>query len=273
MGANQPRIRGRLLAARLVMDLNLKDKVVVVAGSSRGIGKTIAGLLLEEGAKVCISGRDPESLAATEHEFSNLGQVAGFRGDLAKAEPIALLFKFIGTKWGALDAIIVNLGTGRGTSGWDPPEEDWDRLFLQNFHAGRRLAGAAVPLLERRGGGSIVFISSITGVEATPAPLPYSAAKAALINYSKNLSRQLAEKNIRVNCIAPGNIVFPGGSWDRRLIADRESVTRMLDAEVPLKRLGTPGEIAGLAAFLCSTQASFITGACMVADGGQTKRP
>ncbi len=255
------------------MDLGLKDKAILVAGSSRGIGRSIAEFLLEEGARVCISGRNREFVATAERDLSSKGQVIGFSGDLSDAGIVALIIQLIQEKWGALDALVANLGTGRGTSGWDPPEDDWDRLFLQNFHASRRLAGAAIPLLERQGGGSIVFISSITGVEATPAPLAYSAAKAALINYSKNLSRQVADKNIRVNCIAPGNIVFQGGSWEQRLRSDRESVARMLKAEVPMNRLGTPGEIAGLAAFLCSGQASFVTGSCFVADGGQTRRP
>jgi 3-oxoacyl-[acyl-carrier protein] reductase len=138
-----------------------------------------------------------------------------------------------------------------------------------NLLASARLAQAAIPML--RNGGTITFISSITGVEATPAPLPYSAAKAALINYSKNLSRQVASLGIRVNCVAPGNILFPGGSWERRLTDDREAVLQRIQTEVPMARFGTPEEIAGLVTFLCSPRASFISGACFVADGGQTR--
>jgi 3-oxoacyl-[acyl-carrier protein] reductase len=120
-------------------------------------------------------------------------------------------------------------------------------------------------------GGSIVFISSIVGVEATPAPLPYSAAKAALLNYSKNLSRAVADKKIRVNSIAPGNILFPGGSWEKHLAARRASVEELIAKEVPQKRFGTPEEIAALATFLCSDVSGFATGACYVMDGGQTR--
>jgi 3-oxoacyl-[acyl-carrier protein] reductase len=134
-----------------------------------------------------------------------------------------------------------------------------------------RLAQAAIPYLQRRG-GSILFIGSIVGVEATAAPLPYSAAKAALANYSKNLSRAVAEYGIRVNCLAPGNVLFPGGSWERHLNERREEVEDMISREVPQKRFGTPEEIAEFAAYLVSPRAGFATGGCYVIDGGQTRR-
>jgi 3-oxoacyl-[acyl-carrier protein] reductase len=126
-------------------------------------------------------------------------------------------------------------------------------------------------LLVNPTGGSILYISSIVAVEATPAPLPYSAAKAALNNYAKNLARQLGPQRIRVNTIAPGNIYFPGGSWERHLANRKEAVESMLQTEVPLQRFGTPEEIASLAAYLCSPQAGFATGSCFVMDGGQTR--
>ena len=108
-------------------------------------------------------------------------------------------------------------------------------------------------------------------MEATPAPLPYSAAKAALVNYSKNLARQLGPERIRVNTIAPGNIYFEGGSWERHLASRRDAVEKMLKTEVPQQRFGTPEEIASLAAYLCSPLAGFATGSCYVMDGGQTR--
>ncbi len=167
---------------------------------------------------------------------------------------------------------MANLGTGRGKPGWDQPDEEWDRLFRLNFQASARLAQAAIPMLAEKG-GCIVFVSSITGVEATPAPLPYSAAKAALINYAKNLSRQVAKMDIRVNCVAPGNILFPGGSWEQRLNADRPAVMQSIQSEVPMARFGTPEEIASLVAFLCSSRASFITGSVFCQPmGARTRR-
>jgi len=117
----------------------------------------------------------------------------------------------------------------------------------------------------------LYMVASIVGLESASAPLPYSAAKAALVNYGKNLARQLGPFNVRVNCVAPGNVLFPGGSWERHLAERRDEVLRQIEADVPLRRFGRPEEIADLIVFLCSDRAAFITGSCMVADGGQTR--
>jgi 3-oxoacyl-[acyl-carrier protein] reductase len=118
---------------------------------------------------------------------------------------------------------------------------------------------------------TIVFIASIAGMERLPAPLPYSAAKAALINYAKNLAWVTADLSIRVNCIAPGNILFPGGSWEAHLRDRGDQVLSYVNSEVASKRFGTPEEVAETVGFLCSAKASFITGTCVVVDGGQSR--
>jgi 3-oxoacyl-[acyl-carrier protein] reductase len=116
-----------------------------------------------------------------------------------------------------------------------------------------------------------VFIASIVGVESVRAPLAYSAAKTALHAYAKNLARAVASQGVRVNVVAPGNVLFDGGSWAAKLAEDPERVRGYIGAEVPLGRFGNPEEIADLVAFLASSRAAFITGACVVADGGQTR--
>jgi 3-oxoacyl-[acyl-carrier protein] reductase len=174
-------------------------------------------------------------------------------------------------KWGRLEIVIANLGSGKGKPGWNQKQDEWERLFNLNFFGSVRLAQSAIPYLQSHG-GSILFIASIVAVESTQAPLPYSAAKAALINYSKNLSRVVASSSIRVNCIAPGNILFAGGSWERHLKERREEVEKYIAAEVPQQRFGTPEEIASFAAFLVSPVSGFSTGACYIADGGQTRK-
>jgi 3-oxoacyl-[acyl-carrier protein] reductase len=257
------------------MDLRLNNQIVFVAGSSRGIGKAIAAALLAEGASVVLTGRDEASLDAAQGELasaSSRDRILAIRGDFADAPTIASAIERTIQHFGRVDHLVANLGTGSGKPGWDQAEEEWQRLFEVNFFASTRLTQAVLPhLLANPNGGSILYISSIVAIESTPAPLPYSAAKAALVNYSKNLARQLGSKKIRVNTIAPGNIYFPGGSWERHLNNRREAVESMLQTEVPQQRFGTPEEIASLAAYLCSSQAAFATGGCYVMDGGQTR--
>jgi 3-oxoacyl-[acyl-carrier protein] reductase len=247
-------------------------KVAFVAGSSRGIGKAIARALLREGYTTVITGRDPASVQVTVQEFTaEFGAAAlHFTGDLSKPTVIRDAFdKLKGACGPSLDALVVNLGSGRGRAGWDLTDEDWVAAFDVNFWAAVRISHAAIPALSS--GASITFVSSIAGVERVPAPLPYCAAKAALINYAKNLSWAVAERGIRVNCIAPGNILFPGGSWEKHLQDKREQVLEYVHSEVAMKRFGTPEEIADAVVFLTSAKASFMTGECMVVDGGQSR--
>jgi 3-oxoacyl-[acyl-carrier protein] reductase len=257
------------------MDLKLAGQVAFVAGSSRGVGRAIAAALLAEGASIVLTGRDEASLRNTAAELTtmqNQARILAVRGDFSDPAIIARALDRTLHHFGRIDHMIANLGTGSGKSGWEQSEDEWERLFEANFFASVRLSQAVLPhLLGNESGGSILYISSIVAVEATPAPLPYSAAKAALVNYSKNLARQLGPQKVRVNTIAPGNIFFEGGSWERHLANRREQVEQMLQTEVPQQRFGTPEEIASLAAWICSPAAGFVTGSCFVADGGQTR--
>jgi 3-oxoacyl-[acyl-carrier protein] reductase len=257
------------------MDLHLTNQVAFVAGSSRGIGRAIAAALLAEGANVVLTGRDESSLAQTTMELANAKshtRILPIAGDFADIGTIERAFERTVKEFGRIDHLIANLGTGSGKPGWEQSEDEWTRLFELNFFASTRLTQSVLPhLLKNDGGGSILYISSIVALEATLAPLPYSASKAALVNYSKNLARQLGPRKVRVNTIAPGNIYFPGGSWERHLNTRREAVEAMLQNEVPLQRFGTPEEIASLAGYLCSPLSAFTTGACFVVDGGQTR--
>jgi len=273
VGKTKPRIYPRLLA-QLAVNLSLPNRVALVAGSSRGIGKAIAAAFLREGCRVCITGQSEAPLSETLAEFkAEFGEecVISFCGDLTDCDMIEQSLRRTHGQWQRLDLVVANVGSGSGKLGWQLESEEWERLFRLNFWGSVTLAEAAIPLLAENQHGALLFIASITGVEATPAPLPYSAAKAALINYSKNLASQVAKLGIRVNSIAPGNIFFPGGTWERHLERDKEKVMQFVHSSVPLKRFGTPEEIAHMAVFLCSDAAQFITGACFKVDGGQTK--
>jgi 3-oxoacyl-[acyl-carrier protein] reductase len=255
------------------MDLQLKDQVAFVAGSSRGIGRAIAQGFLEEGGRVVITGRDVSILSKTQEElegFYGEERVLAWHGNLALPDSPAAALKMTLERWGRLDHVIANMGDGRGRTGWELGSKDWQGLFNANLFGSANVVDGFLPHLVQAGRGSVVFIASIAALECLPAPLPYSAAKAALVNYGKNLACLLGPHKVRVNCIAPGNVIFPGGSWADRLQKNPEDVQAYIEAKVPLQRFGRPEEIADLAVFLCSARASFITGGCFVADGGQT---
>jgi 3-oxoacyl-[acyl-carrier protein] reductase len=254
------------------MDLQLANRVALVAGSSRGIGRAIAFAFLREGCRVCITGRDRSALdAASEELRAKFGEsVLSIQGDFTRTPVIEAALSEINLTWGVPDILVANLGRGSGKTGWQLADEEWERLFNQNFFGSVRLAQAVIPAMQQRG-GSILFIGSIVALEATAAPLPYSAAKAALASYSKNLSRAVACHNIRVNYLAPGNVLFPGGSWEKHLHNRKEEVESYISSEVPQKRFGKPEEIADFAAYLVSTASAFATGGCYVMDGGQTR--
>jgi len=256
------------------MNLQLTDQVVFVAGSSRGIGRGIAMAFLAEGARVVLTGRDEASLNSTQSELaatSSPDKILAIAGDFTQPTAIQQALDRAIAHFGHIDHLIANLGTGVGTPGPLPPAEDWTRLFEMNFFASVRLTEAILPYFQAQNSGTILYISSIAGVEATPAPLPYSAAKAALNIYAKNLSRQIAAQNIRINSLCPGNIYFPGGSWERRMPTRRDAIEAMLQTEVPQHRFGTPEEIASFAVWLTSPAASFATGGTYIVDGGQTR--
>ncbi len=256
------------------MDLGLQNTVAFVAGSSRGIGKGIAAALLSEGARVVLTGRDHDSLESASAELSpgRADQILLFEGDLRNPEEVREARRRTLERWGAVDALVCNLGSGVVRNGWRLAAADWEEAFRINFWASVGLVEAFLPGMTESGGGSITFVSSIAGLESFGAPLPYGAAKAALEHYSKDLARRLGAHRIRVNTVAPGNILFPGGSWQKKLNADSARVMAMIGAEVPLGRFGSPEEVGAAVAFLASRRAAFITGACLVVDGGQTRR-
>lgn len=256
------------------MQLNLEDRTALVAGSSRGIGRAVAHSFLEEGSRVVITGRDGAALDKTFAEFADQygeDKVLACVGDFSESSLIREAINQTLDRWGRVDCVVANIGNGQGRPGWELGEADWKDMFDTNLWGSVALLREVMPHLIQSGRGSAVFITSIAGLEALSAPLPYSAAKAALVSFAKNLSRSVGAHQIRVNCIAPGNILFQGGSWEKHLQNRPEETRNYIESEVPLKRFGRPEEIADLAVFLCSDRASFITGACFVADGGQSR--
>ncbi len=253
------------------MNLGLKGKKVLVTGASRGIGKAIAKGFLEEEALVCISSRRSKNLLLAEKKLSSkFGKdfVYAHQCDFTNLNEVIKLRSNIKKQFNQLDIVIANVGDGRSEQGTLPEKKQWEKIWKANFDTAIHTARTFLPMLEETK-GNLLFISSITGLEAFGAPVDYSTAKSALIALSKNMARKIAPK-VRINVIAPGNIYFKNGSWDEKIKNDKKRVEELLKKTVPMKRFGKPKDIATAALFLCSEKAEFITGAVLVVDGGQT---
>ena len=246
------------------MEISFSGKNVLVTGASRGIGRSIALGFADCGANVSICARGPEALRKTEGELKSKGhKVHAATCDLANAAAVTQYVKDAAAALGGID-VLVNNASGFG--GRDD-EEGWRVSVDVDLMASVRASHAALPFLERAG-GSIIHISSIAGLRSSVRFPPYGAVKAALIQYTRNQAMRFASKKIRVNCIAPGSIEFPGGLWGNAKTENPAFYKTVLDG-IPSGRLGRPEEIASVALFLASDLASWVTGQTIAADGGQ----
>ena len=262
-----------------MMDLLLNEHVVLVTGSSRGIGNAIAEAFLNEGATVILSGRDESTLAASAQRaadrFGN-ARVFSITADFQHPEEIAAAEKKIATRFQRLDHLVCNIGSGKSQPPLEEDAKEVERMIGVNLSTVVSSVGAFLPLLSKSvqhglASTSITLIGSICGLAALGCPVGYAAAKAAAASYVKNIARPLGSQGIRANMISPGNILFPGSTWEDKCNKDPEAVNRMLEREVPLKRLGRPEDIAHVCVFLASARSSFVTGANWVVDGGQLR--
>src|ERR1700724_3244225 len=248
------------------MDLGVANKVVMRTGASRGLGRAMAEALGAEGARLSLCARGAEALEKTAAELRASGyEVAAEAVDVADAAAAARWVESTAKRMGGVDVLVNNAGGARMGALADLDEAAWQAAFQLNFFLGARLCA---PLMERRGGGAIINISSIYGREAG-GPLTYNASKAAMISFTKMLSRELAPKGIRVNTIAPGSILYPGGNWEKAFKANPAFEKDFIAHDFPAGRLGRPEEVAYAVVCLASPKASWITGTCLPVDGAQ----
>jgi 3-oxoacyl-[acyl-carrier protein] reductase len=248
------------------MNLGLKGKNAIITGASKGIGKSIALALAEEGVNVTICARGKEALQKTKNELLEKGvKVFTQTCDVGDTERFNLFLDAVKDEFGSIDILVNNASAL--TMGDE--YQDWEASIQIDLMASVRATKKVVPWMIESGSGNILFISSVSGLESGSPPA-YAAAKAALISYSKTMAVQLAPQHIRVNTIAPGAVEFEGGLWEMIKESNRPFYDMTIDAS-PSGRMGTPDEIAKVAAFLVSPCASWVTGTCLAIDGGSHK--
>jgi NAD(P)-dependent dehydrogenase (short-subunit alcohol dehydrogenase family) len=247
---------------------DLQGKTALVTGATRGIGKSIAEELARAGARVAICSRKAEACEQTRLEFERQGfQVLARPCNVSRKDELQALVDAAAARWGAIDIVVANAAsnpyygplTGIG-------EEAFDKIFANNLKSVLWLAGMTLPGMASRGGGSFILVGSIGGIVANTVIGAYGMSKAAGHHLVRNLAAEWGPKNVRVNAIAPGLIKteFARALWeDPKRAEERVSNT-------PLRRLGEPRDIGGIAVFLASPAAAFVTGQCIVADGGVT---
>ncbi|GBN26402.1 Dehydrogenase/reductase SDR family member 4 [Araneus ventricosus] len=248
----------------------LSGKVAVVTASTEGIGFAIAKRLANDGASVVISSRKKDKVDKAVSEIKSISDnVSGIPCHVGKQEDRKLLLDFAVAKYGGIDILVSNAAVNPVMCQvLDTNEEAWDKIFDINVKAAFLLTQAAVPLLEKRGGGSIVYVSSIAAYKVMELLGAYSVSKTALLGLTKAVAAQCSSMNIRVNCLCPGIIDTKFSS----AITSSDESLEMVKQTVPMRRVGNPDECAGIVSFLCSDDASYVTGESFVVAGGLYSR-
>jgi 3-oxoacyl-[acyl-carrier protein] reductase len=256
------------------MDLGLSGKVAVITGASRGLGFATAQALAGEGCTVVMAARGLDALdKAADKLRSRWGRgskVVPVACDVSTPDGVDHLMETAVVECGGIDILVNNVGIGRGGTLEQTSDADWREAFDNTLFPAIRCSQLAVPHMRHRGGGVIAIVSSIYGREAG-GRMTYNVVKAAEISLTKSLALQLAKDGIRVVGIAPGSILFEGGSWWKRQQDDPRGIADFVTRELPFGRFGAPEEVGNVIAFLSSAKASWVSGTTVVVDGCQSR--
>lgn len=242
------------------MQIDLSGRVALVTGGTRGIGREIATTLSACGARVAVVGRDAER--AKEAASAIGAEARGYAADVSVTSQVTSLVESVERDFGSLDILVNNAGLTRDNILLRLKDEDWDMVLAANLRAAFASVRAAARGMMKRRWGRIINISSVVGLIGNKGQSNYAASKAGLIGFTKSVAKEFASRNILANVIAPGFIETDMTS------AMTPEARAALSAQIPLERLGTAKDIAGVAAFLSSEHAAYITGQVFVVDGG-----
>jgi 3-oxoacyl-[acyl-carrier protein] reductase len=248
------------------VDFGIAGKVALVTAATKGIGLGIAQALAREGARVSVVARTEADVKRVAESLGGFGVAA----DVSTEEGCERSVRETERALGDIDILVNNFGARAGTSWSDTGPKEFEKAFAGNVGVSVRFTQLVLPGMLERGWGRVVVISSVFGREAGGAPA-YNAAKAAENSMVKSLAREVAGKGVTVNAVAPGSVLWEGGGWHRRQQADPQAIAEFVRQEMPMGRFGTVNEVAHVVAFVCSQQASLLTGACINVDGGQSR--
>jgi 3-oxoacyl-[acyl-carrier protein] reductase len=254
------------------MELGIQGKVALITGGSRGLGKQSAISLAKEGARVVICARTQEGLDNTVAELKKITEdVKGFVADVSNKEECEGLYDQATQLYGSIDILINNAGGSRRGNIVSTTDEDWSSLVDLNLMSAIHMSRLVIPDMQSAEWGRIINIASIWGREHGGG-VAYMTTKAALIALTKNTALTYAKDGILVNCVAPGSISFPGGSWDKFQQNQKpEDLEKFIEQNLPMGKFGWPEPVGDLVAYLSSNNAGILTGACINIDGGQSR--